>query len=839
MAHDLQLDLDVLVPDAHGPSDRCVADLVGVMEATSGVTKVHLVPSTDGAPARLCLHVEPGQVSVRQLSDRAQAAGAAISSRYGHIVWPVRGVGYASRAETASALLRRLPGVLDASVGIGGPARIEFDRAKTDPATLRAAAAAAGVGLEPPGVGETAAGSGYGPESEPSAEQAGHDHDHPGDGGHAHGGASELIVAAAAFAVYLVARILDWTTSADLAVTWMYVAVAVVTGVQVGRDVLGTLRARRFDIEVLMFAAAAGAAAIGQWSDAALLLVLFSLGHGLEGYAMGRARREIEGLADLAPPTARRRDAAGEVEEVAVEALAAGDVLVIRPNDRIAADGVVVSGTSSVDEAPVTGESVPVDKAPVDASLGDLPFESVPRMNRVFAGTLNGPQVLEVRVARTASDSTLARVVKMVAEAETQVSPTQVLTERIVRIFVPAVLALVGLLLVAPLAFGQPFEPTFLRAMAVLVAASPCALAIATPSAVLAAVARSARAGVLVKGGGPLEDLGRVSSVAFDKTGTLTEGRPRLVAVVPAEGVRERELLAAAIAVERLSDHPLARAITTDAAARVPDLEALSAEDVQAVVGKGVRGVVQGVPVGVGNAALFDGSVPAEVIRSKDRVERDGATTMIVARGDQFLGILGVMDTPRPEAGASVQALLGLGVDRVVMLSGDQQAVAFAVAAEVGVPEVRGGLLPEDKVAAIRELAATGGVAMVGDGVNDAPALASATVGIAMGAAGSDIALETADIALMADRLDRLPFTVALARRSSRVIRQNLFFSLGVVAVLIPLTIFGVGIGPAVIAHEGSTLVVVANALGLLAFRDVALAAEDGEGAQVSDGAVP
>jgi Cd2+/Zn2+-exporting ATPase len=402
-----------------------------------------------------------------------------------------------------------------------------------------------------------------------------------------------------------------------------------------------------------------------------------------------------------------------------------------------------------------------------------------------------------------------------------------VLTARIVRVFVPAVLVLVGLLLVVPLALGHPFQSTFLRAMAVLVAASPCALAIATPSAVLAAIARAARDGVLVKGGGQLEELGRIGTIAFDKTGTLTEGRPRLVAVEPAVGVSERDLLTAALAVERLSDHPLATAITGGAQERVPDLPDLTATDVQAVVGMGVRGLVDGATVAVGNAALFEGpefgevAVPESILATKQTLEAGGATTMLVRRDDRFLGVLGVMDTPRPDAAATLSALTDLGFDRIVMLSGDQQAVAAAVAAQVGVPEAQGGLLPEGKVAAIKALAASDryGVAMVGDGVNDAPALATASVGIAMGAAGSDIALETADIALMADRLDRLPFTVGLARRASRVIRQNLFFSLGVVVVLIPLTIAGVGIGPAVIAHEGSTLVVVANALALLRFR--------------------
>jgi Cd2+/Zn2+-exporting ATPase len=833
VAHDLRLDLDVLLPEAHDEADHCVDNLVDALAAMRGVRDVHLVAAADGQPAQICLHIEPGQVSLVALGERARAAGAAISSRYGHVVWPVRGITHASRASTAGARLRQIPGVLDASVSVEGSARIEFDRTRTDEASIVRGATSKGIVLHPPGTGRpgpVAVGDGAVGTTPDEDHDHGHahgsDHEHQshdhGAGGHVHGGRGELVVAVGAFAVYLVARVLDWTIDDDAVPTALYVVAAGVTAFTVGRDVVSTMRARRFDIELLMWVAAAGAALLGNWSDAALLLVLFSLGHALEGYAMGRARREIEALGQLAPTTARRR-VGSDVEEVPVEAVAVGDVLVIRPNERIPADGLVILGSSSVDEAPVTGESVPVDKRPVAAGSPELAFDALPREHRVFSGTLNGPGALEVRVARPSSDSTIARVVQLVAEADTQVSPTQVLTQRIVRVFVPGVLALVALLLVVPPLLGEPFRESFLRAMAVLVASSPCALAIATPSAVLAAIARAARSGVLVKGGGPLEDLGRIGTLAFDKTGTLTEGRPRLVDVRPAAGVTERELLEPTLAVERLSDHPLAQAITGGATERIPDLASLEATDVEAVIGKGVRGTVAGRVIDIGNGALFEGVViPDDVLAAKDDLETSGRTTMVVRADGRFLGVVGVMDTPRPEAAEAVRALVALGVRRVVMLSGDQQRVAESVARQVGVPEARGGLLPEQKVDAIKELAAADGrgVAMVGDGVNDAPALATATVGIAMGAAGSDVALETADIALMADRLDRLPFAVGVARRASRVIRQNLFFSLGIVALLIPATMLGVGIGPAVIAHEGSTLVVVANALLLLAYGD-------------------
>ncbi|MEQ8842074.1 MAG: heavy metal translocating P-type ATPase [Acidimicrobiales bacterium] len=645
-------------------------------------------------------------------------------------------------------------------------------------------------------------------------------------------GRIELAAALVSLVIYVVARSLDWFTDIGATVTCLYVSAALLTGLFVARDAWSSVRARMFDIDQLMLIAAVGAGFIGHWSDSALLLVLFSLGHALEGYAMNRARHAIEALGDLAPATARRADDPGL--DVPIDELVVGDVVVVRPNERLPVDGVIVAGATAIDESAVTGESVPVDKSPVDHPsaafddlvlddlvlddivLDDIALDKIAAESRVFAGTLNGAGAIEIMVLRVAAESTLARVVQLVADAEAQMSPTQRLTQRIVRVFVPSVLALVVFLLVVPPLAGEPFAESFARSMAVLVAASPCALAIATPSAVLAAIARAARAGILVKGGGPLEALGRVDTVAFDKTGTLTEGRPVLTDIVAAPGVDEGELLRVAQAVERSSDHPIARAIAVGAGQHVGE-EVPVAVVVTAVTGMGVTGVIAGHDVMIGNTALFDGiDIPSTVGDAARLLEADGRTTMIVRHGNRFLGVLGVMDTPRADAKNALFALRALGIDNVVMLSGDNQRVAAAVGTGLGITDTRGGLLPADKLAAVESMVAAGGVAMIGDGVNDAPALAAADVGIAMGAAGSDVALETADIALLADRLGQLPVAVELARRASRTIKQNLFFSLAVVAVLIPMTILGVGISVAVIAHEGSTLVVVANALRLL-----------------------
>jgi Cd2+/Zn2+-exporting ATPase len=360
--------------------------------------------------------------------------------------------------------------------------------------------------------------------------------------------------------------------------------------------------------------------------------------------------------------------------------------------------------------------------------------------------------------------------------------------------------------------------------MAVLVAASPCALAIATPSAILSGVARAARGGVLIKGGAPLEKLGSLDALAFDKTGTLTEGRPRITDVLPAPGVNETELLATAVAVEALSDHPLARAIAQDGVERLGSTTLPVASGLRSLTGKGVIAEIEGHAVEIGKAEMFGSDrIPAltePVAEAVERLRIEGRTTMAVRRAGRDLGVIGLMDTPRATARPALERLRAIGINRMIMISGDNQRVADAVAKHVGLDEAWGDLMPEDKVEAIKKLRDTTEVAMVGDGVNDAPAMAHATVGIAMGAAGSDVALETADVALMADDLSHLPFAVELSRRTRKIIRQNLFISLGVVAILVPATILGLGIGPAVAAHEGSTLVVVFNALRLLAYKE-------------------
>lgn len=653
--------------------------------------------------------------------------------------------------------------------------------------------------------------------------------DHHHEEGHHHGGPlgenTELyfslscgLLLAIGFGLSFVETLPNWI------ILCFYAGAYIFGGFYTLKEAIQTISKGGFEIDFLMLVAAAGAAILGEWAEGALLLFLFSLGHALEHFAMGRARKSIESLASLAPPVALVKRNGKEIE-VLIEEVKIGETIIIKPNSKIPADGVVTKGEGSINQAPVTGESVPVEKKAVsDISRDYSKDKNIKPEHSVFAGTINGSSALEIQVIREASDSTIAKLIKLVNEAEKQKSPTQLFTDKFEKIFVPAVLVLVAVLCFAFLVLDETFSQSFYRAMAVLVAASPCALAISTPSAVLSGVARAARGGVLIKGGRPLEDLGNLEALAFDKTGTLTEGKPKLTNSIPSEGITEEEFLEIAVEVEKQSDHPLADAIVKGALEKYPNLIAPEATDVKGIVGKGVSAKIKNKEVYIGNKALFKDKIeiPTLISEKVAALEKDGNTTMLVYYDGQFMGIISLMDVPRPEAKEVLEKLKKLGIRQMIMLTGDNQQVADAVALQIGVTEVLGNLMPEDKVASVERLDKEyGKVAMIGDGVNDAPAMAKSTVGIAMGAAGSDVALETADIALMGDKLEGLPFAIGLSRSARNIIKQNLWISLGMVTILIPLTIAGVAsIGPAVLAHEGSTLLVVFNALRLLAYKN-------------------
>ncbi|MEZ4945076.1 MAG: heavy metal translocating P-type ATPase [Cyclobacteriaceae bacterium] len=828
-----QIKISLLLPEVPDEKDQCVQKLIKQLQGTEGLEKVHVADEADEGVPQLCFHYDPELISIDRIQSLAEQTGAEITEKFGHKLIEVDGIRHTRHARHIERNLKELNGILEASVSASGIVRVEFDTKKTDETEILKALRKEGLDLLDTKVSaerflqkvEKA-----NDDDEQKADQKEHNHKEGEDDDHAHGGVfgknTELIFSIICGTLLGIGFGLSFM---ELVPTWvslsLYIAAYFFGGFFTAKEAVQTVLKGGFEIDFLMLVAAIGAAILGEWAEGALLLFLFSLGHAMEHYAMNKARKSIAALAELAPKTALRKKN-GKTEEVGIEELIIGDIIVVKPNSKISADGVVVSGTSSVNQAPITGESVPVDKLPVDdpekewSKTNDIKPE-----NRVFSGTINGNSTLEIKVIKEASDSTLSRLVKLVNEAQTQKSPTQLLTDKFEKYFVPSVLALVVLLLGAFLVIDETFSESFYRAMAVLVAASPCALAISTPSAVLSGVARAAKGGVLIKGGRPLEDLGVLTALAFDKTGTLTEGKPKLTKVVPLGNVSENELLKIAVAVENLSDHPLAKAVVRDGKERLKDTVIPEASDLEAVLGKGIKASLGSDKIYIGNLDLFedlDENKPSqEIVEQVRELEGGGNTTMLIRRNAEYIGMIALMDTPRESAKATLAELKKIGIKRMIMLTGDNQQVADAVAKEIGLTDAWGSLLPEEKVDAIKKLKEQESkVAMVGDGVNDAPAMANSTVGIAMGAAGSDVALETADIALMADKLETLPFAIGLSRKAKGIIKQNLWVSLGIVALLIPATVFGfANIGIAVLIHEGSTLVVVFNALRLLAYK--------------------
>ncbi|MXV37589.1 heavy metal translocating P-type ATPase [Flavobacteriaceae bacterium Ap0902] len=577
------------------------------------------------------------------------------------------------------------------------------------------------------------------------------------------------------------------------------------------------------EIDFLMLAAAAGAIYIDRWGEAALLLFLFSLGHALEHFAMNKARKNIEVLGELSPKVALLKTKEGS-REVPIEDLVVNDIILVPPHTKIAADGVIINGSSSVNQASITGESMPVEKSPIESAKLNIDFETMSREHKVYSGSINGDHALEVKVLKLSKDSTISRMIEMVSNIDGTGSKTQVRSKKFEKWYVPTVIIFVVLLCFAFLVLDETYNESIYRAITVLVAASPCALAISTPSAVLSGVARAARNGVLIKGGKALEDLGDLRTIAFDKTGTLTEGKPKLTHLEVLNQFDRTLFMQIVVDVESLSNHPLARAIVSGLQKDENIYSENKAENIEAIQGLGIKAFYNGKQVLIGNEQLMNTHqiLVSNSIQSKmEKLISSGETTMLVAYQNLLIGIVSVMDLPREMASSTLKALKEIGIENMIMLTGDHPLIGNAIADKIGLTEAQGDLLPEDKVAAITKLKDKyGEVAMVGDGVNDAPAMANATVGVAMGAAGSDVALETADVALMSDKIEKLPFVIDLSRAAKRIIRQNIWISMGMVAVLVPATLFGIAeIGPAVVFHEGSTLLVVLNALRLLKYK--------------------
>jgi Cd2+/Zn2+-exporting ATPase len=595
----------------------------------------------------------------------------------------------------------------------------------------------------------------------------------------------------------------EWSGAPALVPGFLY-AGSVLAGVPLtARKAWQALRVGALDINVLMLAATSGAIALGEWSEAASVVFLFALAQTLEARTLERARLAVRALMELTPNEALVRDANGE-RRVPVDALAPGVLIVVRPGEKVPLDGEVVSGTSAVNQAPVTGESLPIDKAPGD---------------EVFAGSINGRGALDVRVTRFREDTTLARVIHLVEQAQSRRAPAQVFVERFARVYTPSVLILaLGLAVVPPVALGAAWDAWVYRALVLLVVSCPCALVISTPVSVVAALAGAARKGVLIKGGAHLERAATIRCVAFDKTGTLTRGVPQVADVLPLGGLSPSAVVALAAAVERRSEHPIARAVLRHA--DESHVRVAAAADVVAVAGLGAEGRVDGAHVVVGNHRLFEdrGLCTPLVHPGLEDMNAQGRTPVLVARDGQLVGVIAVSDEPRENSREAVAALRRQGIEALVMLTGDSRGAARRVAAAVGIDEFHAELLPKDKVSAVADLRRRyGSVAMVGDGVNDAPALASADLGIAMGAAASDAALETADVALMADELLKIPYALRLSRTTLANIKVNLCVSLVLKAAFVAAAVAGVAtLWMAILADTGASVLVVANALRLL-----------------------
>ncbi len=560
----------------------------------------------------------------------------------------------------------------------------------------------------------------------------------------------------------------------------------------------------RPDINLLMTVAVVGAAAIGEWFESATVAFLFSVSLVLESWSVGRARRAIAALMELAPPSARVRDASGAEKEVPPDQVVVGATFIVRPGEKIPLDGQVARGESDVNQAPITGESVPVEK-----TVG----------SEIFAGTINGDGTLEIECTKRAEDSTLANIIRMVGQAQSRRAPSEKWVEKFARVYTPIVMGIAGvILLVQPLGFGVPWSEGLYNALVLLVIACPCALVISTPVSVVASLAAAAKNGVLIKGGVFVEAPAHLQAIAMDKTGTLTEGKPAVVDIVPLSRHDEIELLQRAAALESQSNHPLARAILATAKERKIEIPAV--DEFEIIQGKGATGRIEGTLYWLGSHRYLEErkQETPEIHEQLVAAQHAGRTVVVIGNATHVCGFITLADTLRPTAAETLLRLRHAGVEHLVMLTGDNQGTADVIAGEVGIDEVHAELLPADKVRAVESLVEKyGHVAMIGDGVNDAPALARATLGIAMGAAGSDAAIETADIALMADDLSKLPWLIKHSRRTLAIIRQNIIFSLAVKALFVVLTFAGfASLWAAIAADMGASLLVIFNGLRLL-----------------------
>ncbi|HEY6583057.1 MAG TPA: cation-translocating P-type ATPase [Rubrobacter sp.] len=718
--------------------------------------------------------VEPSAATPRTREVNPEAQGGATIGVMERTVVRVEGMDCASCAATVEKSVGRLPGVHSATVNFAA-GRLD---AEHDPA----------LALEK--IEGAVRAAGYGVAKTEEAERS------------PFWRTPRAISLFACSLLFALGLALTLAGAPEIARAGAYLAGIAVGGVPIFRVAIAGLKARHLDMNVLMSAATIGAAAIGQWAEAASVVVLFAAGNALQVYAIDRTRGAVSALVRLAPNEVLLRRNGGSEVVVPAEEVEVGDTVVVRPGERLAVDGRVVEGSSAVDEAPVTGESVPVEKGTGDP---------------VYSGSLNGQGGLLIEATRRAGDSTLQRIARLVEEAQASKAPAEQFVDRFSRVYTPVVVAAAVVLAVVPPLLGAGFGEWFYRALALLIIACPCALVISTPVTVVSGIGAASRRGILIKGGAALEAAGRLKALAFDKTGTLTEGRPVVSRTVALQGRGEAEVLSLAAALERRSEHPLAHAILS--AADVVALPPVSG--FKSVAGRGAEGEVDGKRYLIGSPRLFSerGIALEGADNAVQAVERVGETPVVLGDHDGPLAVFGLADSLRPDAKATIEALRGAGVEELVMLTGDAEAPARRVADELGIGH-RARLLPQQKIEAMRELVSEHGDAgMVGDGVNDAPALAASSVGFAMGAAGTDVALETADVALMQDDLPKLAEAVSLSHAAERIIRQNVAVSILIKGLFVLLAPFGlVALWLAVLADMGTSIAVTLN--GLRLFRE-------------------
>jgi Cd2+/Zn2+-exporting ATPase len=778
-----RLPLDRIASPETTHCDLCLTRLEERLQATNGVKGIHV----NRASGVAILHYDADLISRASLEATAEAEANRLGTTYTHRVLPIEGMDCADCAMTLQRGVGNLDGVRWVSVNFAGARMaLEYAADETDLAAISKRVSSLGYRVSD---GEAAAA-----DDATFVERLRRDR--------------ELLALAISGVLTVAGLVASWLGAPEVVSIPLFVVAILTGGVPIARKGYAGVRvAHQLDINALMTIAVVGAALIGQWSEAATVVVLFSLGEALEGFTVDRARRSIRSLMSLTPTTAIVRTHMGE-QELPVAQLASGDVVVVRPGGRIPADGVILAGQSTIDQAPITGESMPVDKA-----HGDI----------VFAGTVNGAGVLDVRVSSPASDSTLARIIHMVEDAQAQRAPTQRFVDVFARYYTPAVVVIAAAVAVLPpLTLGDAWLDWLYRALVLLVIACPCALVISTPVSIVAALSTAARNGVLIKGGAFLEIAGSLRALAFDKTGTLTRGEPSLTSIIPFNNEDETSLLALAAAAERHSEHPIGAAIVKAAEARGIDLDQLSSSATTAHSGLGIETRIDDATVRVGTRAFVATNALNPAIESQMSVlERAGQTAVLVARDGAIIGLLGLADQLRPEAASALASVKRAGISETIMLTGDRRDVAQTIADEVGIDSFEAELLPGDKVSAIeRLLGRHGQVGMVGDGINDAPALARATLGIAMGAAGSPAALETADIALMGDELSKVADTMRLSRSTKRIILQNIGLALAIKVIFLTLAIAGTAtLWEAVFADVGASLIVIANGMRLLRQR--------------------